>query len=241
MKKQHTILTLILLCTFQGCKTDKELKSPLILTILNDELVAYSYELKRDTLNILEYEIFNQSDDIYYINNLFEKEEFFTNSVHKNGISLRIFDEKNLEIEYDKSIFPLGFNFSESKNDSIYLHKSSILRNLEIDRNRGSDHFWYYSTLNSKHSFFIHPKEKIFLKMYLNLSDTIAYEDARLNFAKIYSNEKYNAFLQLASDSSNYRKVLPNHILKRIDENKVKVYHGIIQSNNQVPVRVLTD
>lgn len=239
MRNYLFLLVVVIIYILQGCKDVKEQKAPLLMTLLNEELIAYSYDIKRDTLNVLEYEIMNQSEDIYYINNLFEQKKFFIPSIYKNGINIRIFDDKNKEVKYDESIFSFGFRDSDSQNDSIWLYKSAILKNLEVQRNKDEDHFWYYSTINSKHSFFIHPQEKIFFKMYLNLTDTIAYEDARLNYAKIYNDKKYNARLELVSDSSNYKKVLPNQILKRIKQNKVKVYHGIIQSKNNIPVKVL--
>ena len=241
MKNLQLISILVLVSFLEGCKDLDLQKDPLHLNILNNELISYSYDLKKDTLNILEYEIINMSNDIYYVNNLFEQNQFFKNSVFKNGLYIRVFDEKNKEVKYDRSIFSSGFRASDSTSDSIWLFKTAILKNLEIGRSNEENHFWYYSTLDSKHNFFIHPKEKIFFKMYLNLTDTIAFEDARLNYAKIYNNNKYIAGLELASDSSNYRKVLPDQILKRIKDNKAKVFHGIIKSKNMIPVRVLNE
>lgn len=38
------------------------------------------------------------------------------------------------------------------------------------------------------------------------------------------------------SDSTNYKKFLSRPILKTIDENNYKVYHGIIESKNTLPI-----
>lgn len=236
MRKIFLTLIISLIYVFQSCSNEKRKEQSLLLSILNDELVAYSYGSKKDTLNILEYEIFNQSNSIYYINNI---DDFFTSAVYKKGINLRIFDNENKEVEYDKSLFPYGFRDSDSESIAIYNHRSATILNLEIERLKEEDYFMYHTTSHLKHNFFIHPKEKIFFRMYLNLTDTLAYEDMRLNYAKIYSNKKYYCNLQLASDSSNYRKDLPKYILKRIKENNAEVFHGIIESSNTVPVKVI--
>lgn len=49
----------------------------------------------------------------------------------------------------------------------------------------------------------------------------------------------YYGTLSIASDTSNYRKNLPRDILQTINENNAKVYHGIIESKNKVPIKVL--
>lgn len=236
MRKFFLFLIISLIYVFQSCSNEKRKEQSLLLSIMNDELVAYSYGSKKDTLNILEYEIFNQTNSIYYINNI---DEFFTSAVYKNGINLRIFDHENKVVEYDKSLFPFGFRDSDFEGSSICSDKLATILNLEVERLKEENYFIYNKTSHLKHNFFIHPNEKIFFRMYLNITDTLAYEDMRLNYAKIYSNQKYYCNLRLASDSSNYRKDLPKYILKRITDNNAKVFHGIIESSNTVPVKVI--
>lgn len=235
---RNCLLTLIigLIYVFQSCSNHKKKEQSLFLNILNDELVAYSYGSKKDTLNILEYEIFNQSNSIYYINNI---DDFFKSAVYKNGINLRIFDNQNKEVEYDKSLFPFGFRDSDFEGNFICNHKLATALNLEVERLKEENYFTFNTTSHLKHNFFIHPKEKISFRMYLNITDTLAYEEMRLNYAKIYSNQKYHCNIQLISDSSNYRKDLPKYILKRIKENNAEVFHGIIESSNTIPVKVI--
>lgn len=224
---------------FHTCDKPVSNYQPLLLNVLNDKFITYEYGSKKDTLNILEYEVINQSDNIYYINNLVEQDEFFLPAIYKNGINLRVFNNENIEVEYDKSLFPFGFRDSDSEGNAICNQRLATVLNLEIERLKEEDYFMYHSTSHLKHGFFIHPKERLFFRMYLNLTDTLAYEDMRLNYAKIYSNTKYYCKLQLASDSLNYRKILPKHIIKTIEANNVKVFHGIIESSNTVPVKVI--
>ena len=65
------------------------------------------------------------------------------------------------------------------------------------------------------------------------------YEDTRFNYAHLKKNIKYSSKFFIPSDSSNYKSELPNDILKTIEANNVKVYNGIIESKNKVPIKVL--
>jgi len=79
----------------------------------------------------------------------------------------------------------------------------------------------------------------LYFEYYLNISDTILDENFRGGFADLKKGVNYYAKLSIASDSTNYKNDLPRAILKSIEANHVKVYHGIIESKNKVPIKVL--
>ena len=97
----------------------------------------------------------------------------------------------------------------------------------------------YFTSNKFRQNHFINPGEKIYGRIYLNLTDTMRFEEGRLNYAKIYQRKKYYAKVCITSDSTNYKSQLPQEILTRIKENKVKVFHGEIESKKQISIRVV--
>lgn len=212
-------------------------KNDLELEILNDTLVAFSYDLKKDTINILNYCIVNNSDKIYYFNQGYGN-KFLDRKVYKNGLYLSIFDTStNKEVIYsDKLPFE---HQNKSTCDSCNNLIQSTRFKKEIERLGENDKLSYYMIKDKRHYFFIYPKQKLFFKQYINLTDSMRYEDTRFNYAHLKKNMKYSSKLFISSDSANYKNILPNDILKTIEVNKVKVFDGILESKNRVPIKVL--
>ncbi|CCG52341.1 Hypothetical protein KQS_01745 [Flavobacterium indicum GPTSA100-9 = DSM 17447] len=236
-------LIIIFLLLFLSCKENKD---KLELTILNKELVAFQYGSHKDTINIIKYCIENKSNNKYYICNMpeFENNGLESNkNLYKNGFYFNIYDSSTKkEIEYNKIIVSNFFNeFKVKRNpyDSICSVNYLKIKNKEYERMGYVDNYSYFMTNEFRQSNFIYPNEKIYGQLYINLTDTMRYEDARIGFAKIYSKNKYYTKISLPSDSVNYKKKLPKHILQRIEENNFKIYHGFIECKNKVAVKVI--
>lgn len=65
------------------------------------------------------------------------------------------------------------------------------------------------------------------------------YEDTRMNYAHLKESIKYYSTFFIPSDSTDFKKELPTNILQTIETNNVKVYNGVIESKNIIPVKVI--
>lgn len=230
------LITYFFVLSLLSCSKLSETKNDLELEILNDTLVAFPYDLQKDTINVLNYSIENKSDQIYYFKQG-SGDDFLSKKIFKNGIYIRIYDTNNKEVDYSDKMFFEHQNKSDC--DSICNFVQSIRLVKEAERLKESIKGGYYHTRDKRHYFFIHPKEKLFFKQYINLTDSLRYEDTRMYYAHLKKSIKYSSKFFIPSDSSNYKSELPKDILKTIEINNVKVYHGIIESKNKVPIKVL--
>lgn len=230
------ITACFLILTLISCSNKEENKNDLELKILNDTLVAFPYDMKKDTINVLNYSIENNSNHIYYFKQGLG-EDFLLKKIYKNGIFIGLYEENNKEVVYsDKLPFE---HQNKSSCDSCYNFIQSIRLIKDVERLKESVKGGYYYTRDKRHYFFIHPKEKLFFKQYVNLTDSLRYEDTRINYAHLKKNIKYYSKFFIPSDSADFKKELPNDILKTINANNVKVYNGIIESKNKVPIKIL--
>ena len=73
MRKIAIIIILSTLAFFTKCnKLDK--KNDLELSLLNENIVSYSKNSDKDSINIVKYSLKNNSNEIYFINNLTEQD-----------------------------------------------------------------------------------------------------------------------------------------------------------------------
>lgn len=232
-KRIMKIYVLLSLIFFIQCnKADSS--NDLELSLLNEEIIGYSKESKHDSINIIYYSIKNNSSNIYFINNLTEQRELSKTAVYKNGINLHIYDNRNVETKYEiKRYRNEGFETETCVN---FIMEDFNENEKRLGNNYNSKYFGLYERNNI---FFIHPSETIFFKYTINLNRPMSFDAIRAGYVSLNSGEKYYSKLSIASDSLNYKYVLPGDILKTIKENKVKVYHGIIESKNKVPIKVI--
>ena len=232
----NKVLSCFFILLFVCCVNKKENKSDLELEILNDTLVAFPFDIKKDTINVLSYSIQNNSNHIYYFKQGLGSDSL-SKKIYKNGIFVRLYDTTNKEVAYfDK----LPFEHQNKSNCDSYCNFLQSIRLVkDAERLKESIKGGYYHTKDKRHYFFIHPKEKLFFKQYINLTDSMRYEDTRINYAHLKRNIKYYSNFYIPSDSTDYKEELPRDILKTIEENNVKIYHGILESKNRVPIEVI--
>ncbi|OCB75408.1 hypothetical protein [Flavobacterium crassostreae] len=227
------IIVLSALPLFIRCnKTDK--KNDLELSLLNENIVSYSKNSDKDSINIVKYSLKNNSNEIFFINNLTEQDLLSKTAVYKNGVNLRIYDDKNIESKYE--IKRYRHQDLETEKGINFMFEDF---NVNESRLRNKTNLKYFGLYERNNIFFIHPNETIFFYYTINLNKPINFDAVRQGYVSLDSNKKYYSKLSIASDSSNYKNVLPNDILKTIEANNVKVYNGIIESKNKVPIKIL--
>ncbi|WPO76866.1 hypothetical protein [Flavobacterium sp. KACC 22761] len=224
---------IIFLIVLPSCSY-KDKKEELELTLLNKEIVYFSDNSKIDSINIIKYKIKNNSDKTYLINNLTEEQELSEKKVFKNGANLSIYDEKNIEVNYEIKRY-ISENL-DSENCVNFMIEDFDINEKRLKNNTNLKYFGLYERNNI---FFIHPNETIQFQYIINLNRPIKFDGVREGYVNLNSRKEYYAKLSIASDSSNYKYVLPNDILNTIKDNNVKVYHGILKSTNTVPIKVL--
>lgn len=231
MRKVYIIFLVVI---FYSCSNKNELE----IEMLNNELISNSSDSKKDTINIINYKITNKSNDIYYVNNMIEDDKLMHKSAYKEGKSIRIFNSKNNEEVNYLTMSPFYLNYP-STEDSIYYNISNKRMILDSKRRGYRELKRFELSKGGYTNFFIHPNETLYFEYYINLTDTIVNDDFRLGYPSIKKGVNYYAKLSIASDSSNYKNVLSNDILKTIKENNVKVYNGIIESKNKVVIKII--
>jgi len=231
MKKLNKFIILALPILFLGCqKTEKS--NTLELTLLNDTIVSFPKGSNKDSINIIKYSLKNNSNQIYFINNLTEQQSLSKTGIYKNGTNLFVYNTKNVQSNYE-----VKRHIEENAEDCVHF----MMEDFTINGSRlGYRHNLKYFGLNKRNNmFFIHPNETVFFEYSLNLNKPIDYDGVRSGFVNLNANEKYYCKLAIASDSSNYKYVLTRDILETIKQNNAKVYNGVIESKNKVPIKVL--
>nr|WP_315224917.1 hypothetical protein [uncultured Flavobacterium sp.] len=233
----RTFLFALTIIVLSSCSNRDKKENKLELEILNDTLFAFPYDSNKDNINILNYSIENNTDQIYYFKQG-AGNDIQLRKIYKNGIYITIYEEKtNMEVNYSEKL-PFE-HFKRTNCDSCYNFKQSIKLIKNLERLKDDNKMSYYATKDKRHYFFIHPKEKLYFKQYINLTDSMRYEDTRMNYAHLNKNVKYYSKFFIPSDSNSCREDLPNNILLTIKKNNVKVYHGILKSKNTVPIKVI--
>jgi hypothetical protein len=238
-KLKFAFLKCISIILLLSCKD----KSDIELTVLNKELITYSYGSKKDTINIVSYCLENKSNSKYFILN-FGSDTLSVNYnfLRKNGIEFNVFNRKNdKEVDYDNEIFPQTLLDNPFRTDcDIKANKLISQReNLECERLKYNDFWTPFISEKLVQNHFINPGEKIYGRIYLNITDTMKFENGRVNYAKLYHGNNYYAKVSINSDTINYKTKLYPEVLMRIKNNDVKIYHGKILSKNAIPIKVL--
>ncbi|QSB26180.1 hypothetical protein [Flavobacterium sp. CLA17] len=233
MKINLKIIGLYILFFFTSC-TKESTSNDLELSLLNENIICYSKDSDKDSINIVKYSLKNNSDKIYFVNNLTEQENLSKEAIYNNGLNLLVYDERNIEVKYkNKRYRHQGSEIGDCVNFMIENFHANQAR---LGNKNSSRYFGLYERNNI---FFIHPNETIYFAYILNLNKPTITDEVRQGYVSLDLNKKYYCKLSIASDSSNYKNVLPRDILKTIEANNVKVYNGIIESKNIVPIKVL--
>ncbi|MQP53283.1 MULTISPECIES: hypothetical protein [unclassified Flavobacterium] len=224
-------LILFLSLIFISCTNEK--KNDLEIEILNNNLYSFSKDSDKDSVNIIRFSIKNNSNQIYYVNGS-KYGGYKIDGINKAGINMRVFDSKNKELKYHFQKQP------QSKSNECIL---TFINDYNQFKNKylgyKSNQFNFFEKNNIEKNFFIYPKQEIFFEYSLTLNKSIYNDDDRVKYVTLDKNTQYYSKIQLYSDSTNYKKQTPWDILQTIRINKVKVYHGIIESKVKIPIKIV--
>lgn len=222
----------LLIILFFSCK-----KENVKMEIANNNIETFSSNSNKTKYNIIAFSIYNPTNNIYYFS-----PSFGTNTFHqkmcitKQAVSMRVFkDAKKRDVELN--YYPNTSGRPSEEFMSCQFYKDSIF-NLNLNRLGYGNYNLYF--LSDYKGFFLHPNEKKYFEYYLCLSKSEEYDISKQSsFVNLEKSKSYYATLSIASDSTNFKKYLPRDILKTIEANNVKVYHGIIESSNKVSIKVI--
>lgn len=231
---KYLVLTLIFGIIFSCSKANDSSVKDLEIIFYNKEIFSYPKNINKDTINIIRYSLKNNTNQLYFINNITNSIDLQMFVPKKNGVNISIYDKKNVEVKYFQ---PTKCEFDSKSVDYALDYLESI--NIEEKRLGYVHPVEYFKNTQKDELFFIHPNEILFFECAVNINRPIKHNGNRLYYADLDSKKEYFAELKIASDSSNYKTVLPRNILQSITENKAKVYHGMIKSKNKIPIKVL--
>lgn len=227
MKHFLLFIRLSIVLFFISCNNSN--KTGLELIVDNDTITNSGIGNKN--INIVKYFIRNNSDKIYYINNICDyKLKPNKIGVYSNGMSMYIYDQNGSEINYNVSHF-------KGAEEDLECVSSFLMEKVDIyEKSLGYKSRVEFFRNTSSRNFFIHPKETIYFEHSIDLSESIGYEDARIGYADLNKDKKYYAKISFASDSTTYKTSLPRDILKTIKVNKAEVFSGRIESA-KIPIK----
>lgn len=221
------------LCFFALCSC-KPKEDEIVLKILNTEVSSYGYKLNEEyfkdpelydqkSKSFIRYSITNNSTTIYYFNQN-------VRAIKKN-YGIWIADIAELMIQDDKGVvinprYTIHCMFTEDYSNFLETKDNELKERV---KNLGYEPKLYpFIFLNNK-SFFIHPNETLYFEDVVWLPGN---SEMGIRFIK---NKSYTAHIEIASDSTTYKKDNTRQVLKTIEANGYKVFHGTIKSEN-VPV-----
>ncbi|THD29697.1 MAG: hypothetical protein DI588_18435 [Flavobacterium johnsoniae] len=229
MKKTSTLLLFLFLIS---CNSKKGLE----LEIINKQI--YSYEKKeikfdnndsiylKKSKNIILYKLTNYDNKSYYFNRyLNSKMPLGKDYLWLDNAYMIFLDEKDNRITIKDHI--------RERSECDLLdddRKKAILKGLDYPEYELSR--FYYDQAN----FVIHPYETLYFEWYVNLPYGNPLQYLSINIEK---NKEYFAKIFIYSDTTNYKKNLSRTDLKIINENGYDIYHGIIESKNKVPIKIV--
>jgi hypothetical protein len=219
------------LLALYSCKPDE---GEIVLKILNTEVSSYGYKLNKGYFKIPElYDQKSKSFIRYSITNNSTTTYYFNQNVGaiKKDYGIGIADIAELMIQDDKGVvidprYTIHCMFNEEYSNYLKIRDSKLEKRV---KDMGYEPKLYPMVFLNNKSFFIHPNETLYFEDVVWLPGN---SDMGIRFIK---NKSYTAHIEITSDSTNYKKDNTRGVLKTIEANGYKVFHGTIKSEN-VPV-----
>lgn len=231
-KRQKLILLIILnlfLIFLSSC--NKKTKKSLELVILNNELVTYSGP--KDSINVIRLSLKNNSNKVFFINGS-NNQKLLSGGIKKTGITLKIFNENDEEVEYYVEKQPIAL---ENNCSFEFIRNFNEFSNVNLGYK--SYKYNYFKLKNLDKTFFIYPNQTIYFEYSLNLNKPLINDEDRNEYVKLNHSKNYKAKIILESNSKSINSNLPWDYLQSIKTNRAEVYDGIIESSNKIPVKVI--
>ncbi|OYQ38085.1 hypothetical protein CHU92_06615 [Flavobacterium cyanobacteriorum] len=215
-------ILIIIIVVVSGCKNKADLELEIITKEVNyflaDNYKDYTFGTKPPPVGsktIITYKLTNTTNTTYYFN--------ITDINQKEG--------KDNYVQLNKAFI----RFYDKDNNPAYVRSRQFLENtpeMQYTELLG------YNVLqkNSFTNFTIHPNETLYFEWFLVLPFGTLTEENKY-FVKLDENKKYYAELFINSDTINIKNKISRTDKRMIEENKYKVFTGILKSKNRVPVK----
>jgi len=216
------VYIVLIIFVMYSCSKNEKVK----LEIVSDKILVSKHDYGR-IKNIIEYKITNNTDCDYYFNAYsLSKLTWKIKGLQPSNIFFQILDENENFTEYDqKEYLPTEkFITCEQINHDIETNELKEL-NYSISAQ--------YKNFINKNNFFLKKGEsKYFEILYY-------FPNSNYSFVNFEKNKKYHFKMVIYSDSTNCRKFLSKPVIKTLSENNYKIYHGIIESENVIPMKFI--
>lgn len=234
--KKTTVFILFIFCFYNCSEKETISANDLEINFKNDTLYTFSDKNEKDTINIIRYTIKNNSSNIYYINQMITGSEVFKRGIYKNGLNIFVFDKDNeKEIDYKQDL--IYYENFDTKSFYDYLKAEADSTSKWLGYRNTLDYFDTFDIENKR--FFIHPNEELYFEYPIFMKKFHKFDGNRNGFISLKTGKDYYATLSISSDRLMSSSKLPRDVLETIKANDIKIYHGIIQSKNKVPIKVL--
>lgn len=237
MDSKLKILIFVILSLLFGCSKIKKNDNQLIINSYNDFIIGYSNQSKLDTINHIKFSIKNLSDDKFFILPSSNPQSFGVFGVYKDNFILSIYDENDLLIKpiNDKPYYTNHSDLFRNYYDFLLDFSDTLSNRLKYKNTL--DYFkkydWEFKRL------IIYSNEEHFFEYPINLNQYDPFDSNRDGLINLDKKNNYYCKLILVCDSTNYKKKLPRDILKTLETNNIKVYHGIIESTTKIPIKII--
>lgn len=240
-------LFIIIIIALYGCKSPKNNLTGLELILLNKSVNADKFavncnrfKFNKDSIyinksrTIISYKIVNNDDCGYYLNFLSKSKIGYNISgvpILNNFGKIILFDSYN-------NVLKINFrNIDDFSKSDFQIYSDLKIKYLnETAENLNYNISGQEKNITDESNFFIKPNETIYFEGYINLpygkdkfSPDVMFIDNKPVFASVI----------IVSDSTNYKNILSRTDLRTIEDNKYKVYNGIIKSQNKVPIKFI--
>lgn len=216
--KKLIILTIWILYSCSNKNNSVELE------IVSNKILSSKIETNR-VKNIIEYRIINNTDKTYYFNAYsVSKLTWKIKGIQPSNVFIQFLDKKGNYVESGQK------EYLPTEEYSIYEKIKYEIENKETKELNYSIPS-QYKKFQDKNNFVLHKGESKYFEIlsYFPNSD--------YSFVNLNPNNEYTIGLLIYSDSTNYKKILSRTTLKTIKDNGYEVYHGIIKSNNKIPIK----
>jgi hypothetical protein len=216
----YIILMVVLMCCCSKSEEKVELE------IVSDKILVSKFETGK-TKNIIEYKITNYTDCNYYFNAYsLSKLTWEIKGLQPGNVFFQILDEDENHADYGQKEYLPTEKFIICKQMNYDREEKEL---KELNYSISPD----YKNLIDKNNFLLKKGEsKYFEILYY-------FPESNYSFVNLEKNKKYHFKMLLYSDSTYNKKFLSRPIIKTIKENNYKIYHGIIESKNTVPLKIV--
>lgn len=211
-------------------------KEKIIVEVLNHDFATYSSNLKKDSTNILQLKITNNSKKKYYFNFAFDKLTKHEIGIPAGFCKIKIYDEKKQEVKY----FPKFTHESIETLECDIRNLEKITYNANLKGYKTPLQYHFLDLELDINNFILYPNESLYFEFPFKINKI---PDNKMENQRIYtnlkSNKKYFSLISFFSDSLNYKENLPRNILKSLEENNIEVFNGELIVQRKIPIKIL--